>query len=395
MPTQLSSRLKSDKESATSVLVAKVAQLKKEGRDIISLNVGEPDFSTPTYIRQAAEKVVADEMITYTPGPGIMPLREAIAHKIKTENHINCTADNVIVTVGAKEALYCGLMALVEEGDEVIIPTPCYVSYPDMVKMAGGTPVYVPLDEHYNLDAAAVKKAITPKTKAIIICTPCNPTGSVFSENELAKLADLAVSKDFFILADEIYEKIIYAPAVHTSIASFSPEVAARTITINGFSKSQAMTGWRIGYAVAPVEIIKGMQTIKSQISTCVSAVSQKAALAALLGPQDDTHRMAEEFEKRMQYVYKRINAIPGFSTPAIQGAFYAFFDIKPYMGKTLRGRLIESDIDFCEYLLDEAGVACVPGTPYMHPGAIRISYATSMEVLEKAMDRIEEAVRL
>ena len=394
MPSDLSERISSIKESATSAMLGRVSALQAEGRDIISLNVGEPDFSTPAYIRDAAMKMVRDQMITYTPGPGIPKLREAIAQKLVRENRIDCCAENIILAAGAKQALYSALMVIAGPGDEIIIPTPCYVSYPEMVRMTGASVVFVPLNqETYGLDVKAIEAAVTPRTKGIILCTPCNPTGSVFAEKDLRALSLLALAKDFFVIADEIYEKIIYGDAKHFSIASLSREMFDHTITINGFSKAYAMTGWRIGYACARRDIVAGIQRIQSQITTCVNHISQEAAYAALTGPQDDTENMRREFEKRRDYVAARIAAIPGVSCPPIEGAFYAFFDVSAYLGKKLKGCLIASDADFCSYILEEAGVAMMPGTPYMKPGTVRISYATSMEALKEAFDRIEKAL--
>ena len=393
MSTNLADRVSSIKESATSAMLAKVTRLKAEGRDIISLNVGEPDFSTPTYIREAASRMVDHDMITYTPGPGLMPLRQAIAEKLSRENGISCTSANIILAAGAKQALWSALMAVTGPGDEVIIPTPCYVSYPEMVRMTGASPVTVPLDPTYDLDVEAISGAVTEATKAIIICTPCNPTGTVFSEKSLRALSDLALEKDLFVIADEIYEKIIYDGRRHVSVASFSDEAMAHTITVNGFSKAYAMTGWRIGYACARADIVSAIQSIQSQITTCVNHISQVAALAALTGPQKDTEAMRQAFEKRRDFVQKRLNEIPGLSCPPLTGAFYALFDMTGTIGKSVGGQIISSDIDFCDSILETAGVCMMPGSPYLAPGTVRISYATSLELLEEAFRRLEEAL--
>ena len=394
MSTQLADRMSLIKGSATSVIVSKVAALRAQGQEIISLNVGEPDFPTPEYIREATHYTLDHETIRYTTGVGILPLREAICRKLKEDNHINYTPDEILISVGAKQALYSALMAIAGPGDEVIIPTPCYVSYPEMVRMTGADVILVPSCPDTNQpDMNAIEKAVTDKTKAIIICTPCNPTGAVFKEDVLKRMAEQAVEKDFYVIADEIYEKIIYGDARHISIASFSEEIKNRTITINGFSKSHAMTGWRIGYAAGPEKVIKAMTKIQSQVTTCVSELVQRAALAALNGPQDDTERMRVEFEKRRNYLVSRLSAIPGIRFSPVEGAFYIFFDVTAYIGKTLHGFKIKSDVDFCSYILERAHVAMVPGSPFEAPGSVRIAYATSMELLEEAMDKIEKAL--
>lgn len=394
MSTQLADRMSLIKGSATSVIVSKVAALRAQGQEIISLNVGEPDFPTPEYIREAAHYTLDHETIRYTTGVGILPLREAICRKFQEDNHINYTPDEILISVGAKQALYSALMAIAGPGDEVIIPTPCYVSYPEMVRMTGADVILVPSCPDTNQpDMDAIEKAVTDKTKAIIICTPCNPTGAVFKEDVLKKMAELAVERDFYVIADEVYEKIIYGDARHISIASFSEEIKNRTVTINGFSKSHAMTGWRIGYAAGPENVIKAMTKIQSQVTTCVSELVQRAALAALNGPQDDTERMRVEFEKRRNYLVSRLSAIPGIRFSPVEGAFYIFFDVTAYIGKTLHGFEIKSDVDFCSYILERAHVAMVPGSPFEGPGSVRIAYATSMELLEEAMDKIEKAL--
>lgn len=395
MSTQLADRMNLIRGSATSTIVARVAALREKGEDIISLNVGEPDFSTPSHIREAARNVLAGDMIRYTTGAGILPLRKAVCRKLERDNRIKVSPSEVLISVGAKEALYSALMAIAGPGDEVIIPTPCYVSYPEMVRMSGAEVILVPSDASTNQpDIDAIAKAVTPRTKAVIICTPCNPTGAVFHEDLLRRLADLAVQNDFFVIADEIYEKIIYGDARHVSIASLSGEIRQKTITINGLSKSHAMTGWRIGYAAGAENVIAAMTKIQSQITTCVSELIQKAALAALDGPETETRKMCREFEKRRDYVAERLRAIPGISFSLPEGAFYVFFDITPYIGKTLRNTCIGSDVDFCSFVLEHAHVAMVPGSAFERPNAVRISYASSMDVLKEAMDRLESVLR-
>lgn len=394
MATTLAERMKKFSGSPTSALIAKVAELKRQGKDIISLNVGEPDFGTPDYIKVAGMKAIADNFTKYTPGNGILELRQAIVKKLKEDNGLDYTVNEVTTAVGAKQAIASAMMVIAGPGDEVLLPIPCWVSYTEMIRLAGATPVFVPvLQDNYELDLDAIRAAITPRTKAIVICTPNNPTGAVYSEESLRELADLAVKHDFFIVADEIYEKMVYDGAKHLSVASISREVWERTITVNGFSKAYAMTGWRIGYAAARADVIKGIMAVQSQTTSATSAISQKAALAALQGSQHDMQVMVEEFKRRKDYVVQRLNAMEGIVCPDVKGAFYVYPDVQPYLGKRFGDKVIENAVDLCQYLLDEALISTVPGEAYNVPGKIRISYSNSMENLEKALDRLEHAL--
>ena len=393
MATTLAERMNKFSGSPTSALIAKVAELKRQGKDIISLNVGEPDFGTPDYIKVAGMKAIADNFTKYTSGNGILELRQEIVKKLKEDNGIEY-ALNEITAVGAKQAIASTMMVIVGPGDEVILPIPCWVSYTEMIRLAGGTPVFVPVrEDNYELDLEAIEKAVTPRTKAIIICTPNNPTGAVYSEESLRKLANLALKHDFFIVADEIYEKLVYDGAKHFSVASISQEVKEHTVTVNGFSKAYAMTGWRIGYAAARPDIIKGIMAVQSQTTSATSSISQKAAVAALQGPQHDLQEMVEEFKRRKDYVVKRLNNIPGIVCPDVKGAFYVYPDVRAYLGKAFGEHKIENAVDLCQYMLDEALISTVPGEAYNVPGKIRISYSNSMENLEKALDRMEKAL--
>lgn len=394
MATTLAERMSKFSGSPTSALIAKVAELKRQGKDIISLNVGEPDFGTPDYIKVAGMKAIADNFTKYTPGNGILELRQAIVKKLKEDNGLDYTVNEVTTAVGAKQAIASAMMVIAGPGDEVLLPIPCWVSYTEMIRLAGATPVFVPVrQDNYELDLDAIRAAITPRTKAIVICTPNNPTGAVYSEESLRELADLAVKHDFFIVADEIYEKMVYDGAKHFSVASISREVWERTITVNGFSKAYAMTGWRIGYAAARVDVIKGIMAVQSQTTSATSAISQKAALAALQGSQHDMQVMVEEFKRRKDYVVQRLNAMEGITCPDVKGAFYVYPDVQPYLGKRFGDKVIENAVDLCQYLLDEALISTVPGEAYNVPGKIRISYSNSMENLEKALDRLEHAL--
>lgn len=394
MATTLAERMNHFSGSPTSALIATVAELKRQGKNIISLNVGEPDFGTPDYIKVAGIKAIAENFTKYTPGNGILELRQEIVKKLKEDNGVEYALNEVTTAVGAKQAIASSLMVIAGPGDEVLLPIPCWVSYTEMIRLAGAEPVFVPVrSDNYELDLDAIEKAITPKTKAIVICTPNNPTGAVYSEADLRRLADLAVKHDFFIVADEIYEKLVYDGAKHFSVASISREVRDRTITVNGFSKAYAMTGWRIGYAAARPDVIKGIMAVQSQTTSATSAISQKAAVTALQGPQYDLHDMVAEFKRRKDYVVSRLNAMPGITCPDVKGAFYVYPDVGPYLHKRFGDRSIETAVDLCQYLLDEALISTVPGEAYNVPGKIRISYSNSMENLKEALDRMEKAL--
>lgn len=394
MATTLAERMNHFSGSPTSALIATVAELKRQGKNIISLNVGEPDFGTPDYIKVAGIKAIAENFTKYTPGNGILELRQEIIKKLKEDNGVKYTLNEVTTAVGAKQAIASSLMVIAGPGDEVLLPVPCWVSYTEMIRLAGAEPVFVPVrSDNYELDIDAIERAITSRTKAIVICTPNNPTGAVYSEKDLRRLAELAVKHDFFIVADEIYEKLIYDGAKHFSVASISREVQDHTITVNGFSKAYAMTGWRIGYAAARADVIKGIMAVQSQTTSATSAISQKAAVAALQGPQYDLQDMVAEFKRRKDYVVGRLNAIPGITCPDVKGAFYVYPDVDPYLGRRFGKRKIENAIDLCQYLLDEALISTVPGEAYNVPGKIRISYSNSMENLKEALDRMEKAL--
>jgi len=394
MSTELSAKMKKVSISPTSAFFARVEEMKRNGMDIISLNVGEPDFPTPSNIKAAGIKAIEENFTKYTEGSGIAPLRKAISKKLKVDNGLTYEMDEIAVMTGAKQALSAALMAIVSDGDEVIIPTPCYVSYPDMVSLAGGVSVLVERADDFSLDMDAIKNAVTDKTKAVIICSPDNPTGHVYSEQSIRELADLSIQKDFFVISDEIYEKIIYDQKKAFSIAGV-PGMKDRTILINGFSKTYSMTGWRMGYLCARKDVIKAAIKVQSQTTTTPSSISQMASLEALEGPQDSVEAMVLEFQKRRDYVYERLNSIEGVSCKPIMGAFYALFDVSSYIGKKAAdGRALENDVELCEYLLEKENVAAMPGSCYKAPGTLRISFASSMDVLKKALDRIENGLK-
>ena len=381
--------------SPTAAMLAKVTELRQQGKDIISLNVGEPDFSTPDYIKAAGRAAIEANFTRYTTESGIPELRRAIADKLLRDNGVEYALNEITTTVGAKQAIFSAMMVIAGPGDEVLLPIPCWVSYTEMIKLVGAKPVFVPVrPDNYELDMAAIEAAITPRTKAIIICTPNNPTGAVYREESLRQLAQLAQEHDFFIVADEIYEKLVYDGAKHFSVASISREIRDRTITVNGFSKAYAMTGWRIGYAAARADVIKGIIAMQSQTTSCTNAIAQRAALDALQGPQDDVAAMVAAFKERKDYVVARLNAMEGITCPDTKGAFYVYPDVQTHLGKSFKETKIETAVELCQYLLDEALISTVPGEAYNVPGKLRISYSSSMENLEKAMDRMEAALK-
>ena len=390
---ELSKRLKTFGASATGVVHNKVNELKRQGQEILSLNVGEPDFDTPETARTAGISAIEEGFTRYTSTNGTAELRQAIADKLYRDSGLSYAADEICVSTGAKQAIFEAVMAICNEGDEVLIPVPSWVSYSAMTSIAGAIPVLIPSKPDFSLDLSKLEESITSRTKAVIICTPNNPSGAVYSEESLRALAALAVKYDFFIIADEIYEKLIYDGEKHFSIASVSEEVREKTITVNGFSKAYAMTGWRIGYAAARKDIIKAMIKLQGQITSCTSSVAQKAALGALMGPQDEAEDMVEVFKERRDFVCERVSCIPGVSFTRPHGAFYLLVDITHYLGKSVGDRVITNDVEFCEYLIEEAHVALVPGSAFGADGTVRIAYANSMDVLSRALDEMEKAL--
>ncbi len=383
--------------SATVELNAKVAQMTREGVDVIKLNIGEPDFDTPLYIREAAKKAIDEGFTKYTATPGIPELRKAICRKLREENDISYQDTEICVTTGAKQALYEALITIVQEGDEVILPTPCWVSYEDMIRLSGARPILVQTNrtegDRFHLDLGAIERAVTKRTKAVIINTPNNPTGVVYRKAELAVLAELADRYDFWIISDEVYEKLIYNDARHISIASLSGNARSRTVTVNGFSKAFAMTGWRIGYAAGPKEFIQKMKGIQGHVTSGINSIAQKAALAAYTTPQDSVAEMCAQFALRREMVYNRLSKMKGVECSNALGAFYLLPDFSAYFGRRWRGGVLKDSFDLADYLLTEVKVAAVPGDSFRAPGCLRISYSNSMECLREGMDRIESSL--
>jgi aspartate aminotransferase len=390
----LADRVKSIKPSPTLAVDAKAKAMKAEGIDVVGFGAGEPDFNTPENIKQAAIKAINDNYTRYLPVPGTDELKDAIINKLKTDNGIVYERPEVIVSTGAKHSLYNIAQALYGPGDEIIIPAPFWVSYPDQVLLNDATPVIVQtkLEDGFVLTPAAFKAAITPKTKALILNSPSNPTGMGYDRAALTAIAAIAVEHGIYVISDEIYEKIVYDGFKHVSIASLGPDIKALTLTVNGLSKSHAMTGWRMGYAAGPKDVIGAMSKIQSQSTSNTCSIVQKASVEALTGPQDFIGVMVAEFDKRRKYILERLLAIPGLECPTPQGAFYVFPKVSTYYGRSFGGKKIANSADISAYLLDEAKVAVVSGDAFGADEYIRLSYATSMSVIEKGLDRIEKA---
>lgn len=391
---ELAKRLNRFQASATGAISNRVKALKREGVTILPLNAGEPDFDTPDTAKLAGIEAIRNGSTKYTATNGYIELREAISAKLEKDNGLQYTADEICVCTGAKQAIFGAVMAICDEGDEVLIPVPSWVSYTSMVAIAGATPVLVPSNADNSLDLAKIEAAITPQTRAIIVCSPNNPSGAVYSEESLRALADLAVKHDFFIISDEIYEKLIYDGYKHFSVASVSPEVWERTITVNGFSKGYAMTGWRVGYAAARKDIIKAMIKVQGQVTSCATSVAQKAALGALVGSQKATENMVATFRERRDFVCGRLREIPNVSFAEPHGAFYVLVDITAYLGKSYGGKVIGTSLELAEYLLNTARVAVVPGSAFGAEGTIRIAYAKAIDILSAGLDALDSALR-
>jgi aspartate/methionine/tyrosine aminotransferase len=381
--------------SPTLKISAKAKAMRAEGIDVIDLSVGEPDFPTPDNIKQAGKKAIDDNFTKYTANDGIIALRKAIAKKLKEENGLEYETDEIIVSAGAKNCLFNLCVALFNKGDEAIIPAPYWVSYPAMVELAKGVPVYVQTKEEngFRITPKELTAAISPSTKAIFLNNPCNPTGAAYTKDDLLELGKIILDEGIMVIADEIYEKLIYGGYSFTSFAALSKKLKEQTIVINGLSKAFSMTGWRLGYAAGPKEIIMGMSKVQSHNTSNACSISQMAAVEALNGPQHEVKRMVSEFQIRRNYMIDRLRSMPGVSCYEPRGAFYLFPNVKSYFSKEFDGTQIRNSYGMAYYLLKEAKVAVVPGEAFGTEGYIRLSYATSMENIMKAMDRISNAL--
>jgi len=391
----LSKRAREVKPSPTLVIDSKAKAMAAAGHDVVNLGVGELDFDTPEFIKKAAIKAIEEGFTKYTPAAGTPQLKNAIVEKFRRDNGLEYKPEEIIVSCGAKHSLYNVAQALYDTGDEILIPAPFWVSYPDQVILNDATPVIVPTreDQHFILDPAVLERHITPKSKAIILNSPSNPTGCVYDRAALEKVADIALRHKLWIVSDEIYEPLIFEGEPHTSIASLGPEVKARTIVINGVSKSHAMTGWRIGYAAGPKPVVDAMTAIQSQSTSNPNSIAQKATVAALNAPNDFIEDAKAEFNRRRKFLCNALNAIPGIRCLPPRGAFYVFPNISDLLGRSVGGRRINSSAELCLYLLEEAKVAVVPGSAFGSEPHMRLSYATSYANLEKAVARLKEAL--
>ncbi len=381
--------------SITMAVTDKAKAMKAQGIDVISMSAGEPDFDTPENIKEAAYRAIESGFTKYTPAVGIPELREAICQKFKKDNDLDYEPSEVVVSCGAKHSIFIAVMALLNPGDEVIIPAPYWVTYTEQPKLAGGNPVVVKAQKETGLKITPkqLKDAVTPKTKLFMLNSPSNPSGAVYTKEELKGLADVLLDAGVWVISDEMYESIIYNGEVHYSIAALRDGMKDQTITVNGVSKTYAMTGWRIGYAAGPGDVIKDMGKIQSQETSNPSSISQMAALEAITGPKDAFNEMLKAFGERRRYILDRLNSIEGVWCITPKGSFYAYPDVSSYYGSRFTGKAIEGSVAMCTYLLEEAKVACVPGAGFGTDENIRLSYATSMENIEKALDRIEEGL--
>jgi len=395
MKNSISERVNRIGVSSTMKVAAEAKKMKAKGIPVIDLSVGEPDFPTPQNIKDAAIKAILENQTKYTLNNGTVELRKAIASKLLNDNGLEYSIEDIIVSNGAKQSLFNAVHTLVYNDDEVIIPAPYWVSYPEMVTLAHGKSIIVEtkLENGFKITPDELKNAITPKTKVLILCNPSNPTGSAYTRGELEAIAEISEEENFYIISDEIYEKLLYDNFEFVSFPSLSEEMKKRTVLINGVSKSHAMTGWRIGYAAGPEEVIKGINKIQSHSTSNASSVSQAAAVEALIGPQGALEEMRTEFEKRRNYMYDELISINGIKCYKPEGAFYLFPDITAFFNKSTEVIRISDSFDLSMYLLYEAKIAAVPGSSFGSEGFIRFSYATSMENIKEAMVRIKEAL--
>lgn len=387
----LSARARAIRPSVTITIDSRAKELRAAGEHVINLSAGEPDFPTPDFIKRAGITAIEQDFTRYTPAAGIRELREAIAAKHERDNGVRYDWDEIVVSGGGKHALFNTFMAICDPGDQVIIPAPYWVSYPEMVRLAGGEPVIVETKEEtgFKLTADQLRAVIGPRTRAVVVNSPNNPSGAVYSREELDALAGVCADAGLWMVTDELYEHLIYE-GEHVSIAALRPEYRERTVLINGVSKAFAMTGWRIGWSASPRPLAKAIAAIQSQATSAVNSIAQKAALAALTGPRDAVIAMREEYRRRRDLLVEGLNRLPGIRCPRPGGAFYVFCSVAGVLGRELGGRRVEDDVALAEVLLEEARIAVVPGTAFGAPGYLRLSYATSPDDLREALARLE-----
>ena len=396
MPPRLAKRLSSIAPSMTMKVTAKAALLRAQGIDVVSFGAGEPDFDTPNHIKEAAKRALDAGATKYTAVEGTIQLREGVAAWFAKAHGFAVSAREVMVSAGAKQVIHNAFHALLNDGDEVILPAPCWVSYAEIAKLAGARPIPVlaRAEDEFVVNPAAIAKAITPATRMIVLCSPSNPTGVIYDEGTLRAIADLALKHDLWLLTDDIYRGLCYSGTRFVQPATFSPEIRKRTIIVDGVSKTYAMTGWRIGFCLAPTDVIEGMATLQGQSTTNAAAVSQAAALAAIEGPGNEIEAMRLEFDKRRRYMVDALRAMPGVGCVEPKCAFYAFPDVSAFLGRiSPQGRRIEDDLALCQYLIEAARVAVVPGSAFFAPGFVRLSYATAQANIEEGLARMAVAL--
>ncbi|HAU86741.1 MAG TPA: aspartate aminotransferase [Lachnospiraceae bacterium] len=393
MALTLSRKAQAVKPSSTLEITAKAKELKAKGIDVVGFGAGEPDFNTPKNICDVACDAIQSGFTKYTPVPGIVDLKQAICDKFAKFNHLNYEPNQIVVSNGGKHSLTNIFSAILNPGDEVIIPVPFWLSYPEIVKLADGVPVFVKAtkEQNYKVTAEQIEAACTDKTKALVLNSPSNPTGMLYTREELQAIADVVVKKDIYVVSDEMYEYLTYDGAEHISIASLNDEIYKRTITCSGVSKSYAMTGWRIGYTGSSAEIAKLMSSVQSHQTSNANSIAQKATLEALTGPQDEMQAMTVEFDKRRKYMYERVSKMPLVSTLKPQGAFYVFIDVSEVLEKEYKGEKVSTSTNMAKILIDEFNVAVIPCPDFGAPEYIRLSYAISIEQIEKGLNRIED----
>jgi aspartate aminotransferase len=395
-PFRISKRLEPIKPSITLAVTARAAKLRADGVDVIGFGAGEPDFDTPTHIKDAAKKALDAGDTKYTVVGGTIALRKAIVKEMKTSHGLDFAPENVIVSVGAKHSLYNLFMVMLDPGDEVIIPAPYWVSYPDMVLLAGGKPVIIETSakDGFRVSPEKLRAAITPRTRAFVLNSPSNPTGAGYDKAALDALRPIFEQNNIVVVSDDIYRRLVYRGFQYTQIATLSKKMAELTVVVDGFSKAYSMTGWRLGYTCGPKSLIDAMNTLQGQSTSNVTSICQAAAIAALEGPQEPVEEMRVQFDERRKVIVEALRAIPGVSCYDPEGAFYAFPDVSAYVGKTAPGgKVIGTDVALCDYLLDTGRVAVVPGSGFGAPGYVRLSYATSMKNIKEGVARMAEAL--
>lgn len=395
MNMELSIKGKAIEPSVTLEITAKANAMKAKGMDIISFSVGEPDFNTPENIQNEGIRAIKSGLTRYTPSSGIIELKKAICEKFKVDNNLDYKAENIIISNGGKHSIYNALLAILNPGDEVIIGVPYWVSYPELVNIAGGTPVYIKTKEEndFKFGVKELNDVKTDKTKAIILNSPSNPTGAIYTEEELCEIAKWSVENKVFVISDELYEKLVYDGNKHISIASLNEDIKDLTILINGMSKAYAMTGWRIGYTAANAEVVKIMGNIQSHTTSNPSSISQYASVEGLIGDQSSVENMKEQFDIRRKYIVENINSIKGLSCRIPKGAFYIMVNISELKGKTIKGFEINNSLDFSKLILEKGKVAIVPGIAFGDDDFVRLSYATSLDNIKEGLKRIKEVV--